>query len=156
MSHQVCEIVTYRPEYRADFARLNYAWIETLFAVEPVDRRVLDNPEEEILAHGGQIFFAVRDHRVLGTVAVKVEDAATFELTKMAVDESARGHGYGKKLLAAAMDYARTSGAKRMVLSSHTSLAPAIDMYRKAGFVARPPCGDSCYSRCNVFMDIDL
>lgn len=148
-------VVTFSPRYRDAFARLNYAWIEKYFVVEPVDRRVLDNPEEEIIVGGGQIFFALANERVVGTVALKREDARTYELTKMAVDDSARGRGYGKALLTAAIDYARADGAKRLVLSSHTSLAPAIAMYRAAGFVERHDA-DSCYSRCNIYMELVL
>ena len=151
-----CSIVTFDARYRAEFARLNYAWITQLFAVEPPDRRLLDHPESEIIAHGGEIFFALCEDKVVGTVALKREDDTTFELTKMAVDESMRGHGCGRLLLDAALEHARTQGAKRVVLSSHTSLIPAIAMYEKAGFIDRDAGGESCYSRCNTFMQKDL
>lgn len=150
-----CRIVTFDPMYRDDFARLNYAWIEKYFVVEPVDRRVLDNPEREIVNDGGQIFFAIANDRVVGTVALKREDATTFELTKMGVDERERGRGLGKLLLSAAIDGARESGAKRLVLSSHTSLTAAIALYRAAGFVERRNAS-SCYSRCNIYMEKTL
>jgi len=156
MTALASNIVTFDAQYRADFARLNYAWITQLFSVEPPDQRLLDYPENEIIAQGGQIFFALHADKVVGIVALKREDANTFELTKMAVDESMRGHGCGKLLLAAALEYARNAGAKRVVLSSHTSLVPALAMYRKAGFVDRETSGESCYSRCNTFMQKDL
>jgi putative acetyltransferase len=155
MSASQFAIVTFNPSYRADFARLNYAWIEALFAVEELDRRMLDHPEEEVIAPGGEIFFAVKAGKVIGTVALKVEDATTFELTKMAVDDAERGHGYGQALLNAAIDHARRKGARRLVLSSHTKLTPAIAMYRKAGFIERNDTS-SCYSRCNIHMQLTL
>ena len=148
-------VVTFDPKYRDDFARLNYAWISTLFEVEPVDRKVLESPERELLADGGQVFFALKRGKVVGTVALKREDDSTFELTKMAVDETERGNGYGKLLLRAALDYAHQHGAARVVLSTHTSLTPAIAMYRAEGFVdATPRC--SCYSRCNLYLEKQL
>ena len=155
MTTQACNVVTFEPKFDADFARLNYAWITKLFAVEPPDQRILDNPYEEIIAQGGEIFFVLKEGQVVGTVALKVEDATSFELTKMAVDEAERGLGYGKLLLNAAIAHARAKGAKRIVLSSHTSLTPAIAMYREAGFTDRPSV-DSRYSRCDVFMQKDL
>lgn len=145
-------VVTFDPKYRSDFARLNYAWITQLFAVESVDQLVLDNPEKEILEPGGQVFFVLDDARVVGTVALKHIDAESFELTKMAVDEHRRGKGYGKILLRSALEHAKTLGAKRVVLSSHTSLIPAIAMYRDAGFIERKDA-NSCYSRCNIYME---
>jgi len=150
------KVITFHPQYRADFARLNYAWITKLFAVEPPDQRILDNPEQEIIAHGGEVFFAIKNGNVVGTVALKEETGTTYELTKMAVDESQRGSGYGKLLLDAAIAYARSKGAKFIVLSSHTSLTPALTMYRHAGFVDRQSCAESCYSRCNIFMQLAL
>jgi putative acetyltransferase len=148
-------VETFAPKYRADFARLNYAWIEKLFAVEPADRRILEDPESEIVRQGGEVFFALHNGRVVGTVALKVEDETTFELTKMAVGETQRGRGFGKMLLHAAIEHARRKGAKRLVLSSHTSLTTALAMYRAAGFVERADhC--SCYSRCNIFMEMHL
>ena len=150
-----CTIVTFEPRYRAEFARLNYAWIESLFEVEPVDRRILDHPEAEILASGGQVFFALSGDRVVGTVALKADDGDSFELTKMAVDLNERGRGYGKALLVAAREYARAKGARRLTLSSHTKLTAAIAMYRAAGFKERDDAS-SCYSRCNTYMQLDL
>ncbi len=147
-------IVTFHPQYGEAFARLNYEWIEKLFAVEPPDRRILDNPEVEIIGPGGEVFYAMDVDQVVGTVALKVEDATTFELTKMAVDVSQRGKGIGNLLLNAAIAHARAKGAERIVLSSHTSLVPAIAMYRDAGFVERDKnCAASCYSRCNIFLE---
>lgn len=155
MTSAGCEIVTFDSKYRGDFASLNYAWIEKYFAIEPLDRRILDHPEDELLAGGGQIFFLLENGRAVGTVALKVEDSACWELTKMAVAEACRGKGYGKRLLDAAIAYARSAGVTQLVLSSHTSLAPAIGMYRDAGFVERRD-SDSCYSRCNIYMRKDL
>jgi putative acetyltransferase len=148
-------VTTFDARFRADFARLNYAWIEKLFAVEPIDKQVLENPEAELIAHGGEVFFAIKEGTVVGTVALKCVDHRTFELTKMAVDESQRGLGFGKMLMNAALDHARERGAKHVVLSSHTSLVPAIAMYREAGFVERKDA-NSCYSRCNIYMQKDF
>jgi GNAT superfamily N-acetyltransferase len=150
-----CAIVSFDPKYREDFARLNYAWIEKYFAVESLDRRILDHPEDEVIATGGAIFFAVVDGTAVGTVALKREGADCYELTKMAVDESRRGTGCGRRLLEAAIDHARKQNAKRIVLSSHSSLIAAINMYRSAGFIERSSA-QSCYSRCNIYMQKDL
>jgi ribosomal protein S18 acetylase RimI-like enzyme len=88
-------------------------------------------------------------------VALRFEDATSFELTKMAVDASSRGSGCGKALLEAAIGHAKLRGAKCVVLSSHTKLTAAISLYRKAGFTEQPAhC--SGYSRCNIFMRKDL
>ena len=79
-------IVTFDPAHRDEFRRLNIAWLTRYFRVEPIDERVLGNPETEILAPGGEILFALIDGAVVGTVALKAETDGAFELTKMAVE----------------------------------------------------------------------
>jgi GNAT superfamily N-acetyltransferase len=150
-----CAIVPFDTKYRQDFARLNYAWIEKYFVVEAIDRRILDHPEEELIATGGAVFFALLEANVVGTVALKRESSECFELTKMAVDEAWHGRGCGRRLLDAAIDHARKQKAKTIVLSSHSSLVAAINMYRSAGFVPRSTA-ESCYSRCNIYLQKDL
>lgn len=148
-------IFTFHPRYREDFKRLNFAWLTRYFKVEPVDERVLGNPEAEILAGGGQILFAMIGDVVVGTVALKVESAETFELTKMAVDESWQGRGFGKRLLQAACELAKQLGAKRVVLYSQRGLRAAVTMYAKHGFIELP-LTDQRYSRCDIKMLLPL
>ena len=152
------QIVTFDSQYRDEFRRLNQAWLERYFKVEPIDARVLGNPETEILAPGGEILFAVlnggeANSEVVGTVGLKVENAGTFELTKMAVDERHQGKGYGQYLLETALALAKERGMQRVVLYSQMSLKPAISLYYKNGFVkSTGPLGD-LYSRCDIKME---
>jgi len=150
------DIVGFEPTLAADFARLNYAWINKYFGVEQIDRDVLEDPQSAILAAGGEILFARVAGRIVGTVALRVEDERTFELTKMAVDEAWQGRGIGRQLLDAAIERARQRGANRVILFSARILEPAIAMYRKAGFVEVPVGGGSCYARCNIKMERQL
>lgn len=146
-------VVTFDPAYRGEFKRLNVAWLERYFSVEPIDERVLGSPETEILAPGGEILFALLQGQVVGTVGLRIEDSGSDELTKMAVDERWLGRGYGQCLLEVAMDLARERGKRRVVLYTQTSLQPAINLYRKNGFVKldEPLCGK--YSRCDIKME---
>jgi len=143
---------TYEGAYRAEFKRLNVAWLTRYFRVEPIDERVLGDPEGEILAPGGEILFATLDGVVVGTVALKPETSGAFELTKMAVDEPHQGKGYGKRLLEAACTLARERGAQRVMLYSQRGLRAAVSMYRKYGF-NELPLSDPRYSRCDVKME---
>lgn len=169
-------IVGYRPEYAADFARLNYQWIEHYFRVEDEDRAALDQPESYAIAPGGEIFFVLRQQQVVGTVALvpkviapkvkapKIFDpeyparsqVIEFELAKMAVDPALQGLGIGKRLLDHAIAYARQRGARRIVLSTNDVLAPALKVYGDAGFVAKPAAQDERYERSNLFMQLEL
>lgn len=145
-------IVTFDSRFRDDFRRLNVAWLTRYFRVEPIDELVLGNPESEIIQSGGEVLFALFDERVVGTVALKSEEPGEFELTKMAVDEPWQGRGIGRRLLSAAELIAKQRGAKKLVLYSQRSLAPAIHLYRSCGF-KEIPLSDQRYSRCDIKME---
>ena len=149
------ELVPYEPTHQDAFRRLNEAWISRYFRIEPPDTRVLAAPQQEILDKGGQIIVAVRAGDVVGVCALLRVDGDTFELVKMAVAESARGHGVGFLVGQEAIRRARAAGASRLILESNTVLSPAIALYRKLGFVevAGIP---SEYSRCNIHMELTL
>jgi putative acetyltransferase len=149
-------VIAFDPSLRDEFRRLNIAWLERYFSVEPIDERVLGNPEAEILAHGGEVLFALVEGQVVGTVALKVEDEDSFELTKMAVDERWQGRGYGQCLMETAVQVAQERGKQRVVLYTHSSLGPAIALYRKNGFVDMPGASCDKYERCNVRLQLKL
>lgn len=144
-------ITTFDAAHREAFRHLNMAWLTRYFHVEPIDERVLGNPESEILQHGGEILFALLAGEVVGTVALKREQQDAFELTKMAVDERHQGRGYGKRLLEEACALAGRRGARQVLLYSKRSLAAAVAMYFKYGFT-QMPLNDTRYSRCDIKM----
>lgn len=150
------EVVTYRAEYRPHFERLNREWIERHFVLEPPDLEVFRDPEGQIIAPGGQIFFVVEDEVVRGTCAVLPQGSDSFELAKMAVEPAARGRGYGDLLMRAAIAFARRAGARRLTLVSNTALESAIRLYRKYGFVAVPIHAGHGYGRVDIEMELGL
>lgn len=152
----VPEVVTYRAEFRPHFERLNREWIERHFGLEPPDLEVFRDPEGQIIAAGGQIFFVLDDDAVQGTCAVFRHSGDSFELAKMAVEPAARGRGYGDLLMRAAIDFARQAGARRLTLVSNTALEPAIRLYRRHGFVAVPIHAGHGYERVDIQMELGL
>jgi GNAT superfamily N-acetyltransferase len=150
------QLVTWRPELRADFERLNREWIERYFAVEEEDRKVFDDPESRIVGPGGQVFFLLDEDGVQGTCAVIRHDAGTLELAKMAVSSAARGRGYGDCLVEAAIAFARSAGARTLMLVSNTRLGPALTLYRKHGFRDVPLDPANGYSRADIQLELSL
>jgi len=149
-------LIAYRPDLREDFARLNLPWLEEHALLEPLDLEYLHDPEGKILAGGGQVFFAVRESIAIGTCAAIRISAHRFELAKLAVDASARGAGIGRRLCEAVIGYARQNGASELVLTSHTSLSAAIQLYESLGFRHEPLPPDVAYETANVFMRMTL
>jgi putative acetyltransferase len=150
------EIVTWRPDLRADFERLNREWIEQYFVLEKEDLKVFGDPAGEIVQPGGQVFFLLDEDEVQGACAVIRHDAETFELAKMAVAPAARGRGYGDRLVEAAIAFARGAGARRLMLVSNTRLGPALTLYRKHGFRDVPLDPANGYSRADIQLELPL
>ena len=149
-------VVPYRKEFRAAFERLNREWIETFFVLEPADREIFSDPEANILASGGEIFFVLEGSQVQGTCAVLRHGPEDCEIAKMAVAREARGRGYGDLLMEAAIRFARNVGASRIIIVSNTVLEPAIRLYEKYGFARVPLSSDGRYRRANIRLEFNL
>lgn len=150
------EIKEFSREYSKEFARLNYEWIEEYFEIETHDREILDNPDEYIIKKGGQIFFALKQGLVVGTVALIREPDNSFELAKMAVSPNVRGMKIGEKLMSACLEYTKKKGVKKVFLLSNTKLIPALSLYKKFGFKEVPLDPNNLYKRTDIQMEINL
>jgi DNA-binding MarR family transcriptional regulator/GNAT superfamily N-acetyltransferase len=150
------DIVEYQSRYKAYFKKLNYDWIRKYFELEEMDEVVLTNPDQ-IIKDGGAILFAKLNNRVVGTCALIKIDNETYELAKMAVAEEYQGRHIGKKLGLSAIEKSVQLGAKKLMLESNKKLIPALNLYRKLGFI--PVCSDhhkSMYQRANITMQMTL
>lgn len=147
------DIVPYTSALKDHFYRLNAQWLERHFRIEDIDRAMLGDPERYVLAPGGAIFFACLDGEVIGTCALLHESAGVYELSKMGVDETFRGMGAGRSLLAAAIAEFHRRGGKELFLESNSRLKTALRMYEQAGFVRQPAVrAGSHYERADVYM----
>ena len=131
------QIIDWQPEYQSAWKSLNIAWISKDYEVEQIDLDTLDFPEKYFIDGGGAVLLAQRisDGEILGTVALQPFGNGVLELAKMTVSENARGLKIGELLGVAALERARTLGAKRVFLLSNASKAyQAINLYFKLGF----------------------
>jgi GNAT superfamily N-acetyltransferase len=150
----VITMLEYTSFYQPWFEKLNRDWIEQYFWMEPIDIAVLQDPESHIIDKGGAILMASVDNEIAGTVALKYVEPGVYEFTKMAVDEKFRGQKVGLALSEAAIDKAKTLGAKKIILYSSTKLIPALSLYKKLGFVEIPV--DGPYKRSDIKMQLIL
>ncbi len=154
------KIVEYTDALAKEFHDINAEWITKLFALEPSDREILENPRARVIDRGGAILFAkTADHGIVGTCALYKSGAGTFELTKMGVRESARGLKAGEKLLHAAILRAKKLGAKKLYLLTNSKCRAAIHLYEKAGFIHDADIMKrygARYQRCDVAMSYPI
>lgn len=149
------EIVDYADKHSEAFRDLNLDWIEEYFTVEPLDRRYLFSPEEEILVPGGAIFMAELSGVAIGCCALLNHGDHVYEVSKMAVDKGCRGMGIGKLLLQEVIVRSRDLGAQKLTILSNTRLAPALHLYKSFGFYEIPLQSDD-YVRGDIALELDL
>lgn len=145
------EIISYQPKFAAAFKKLNVAWLEKYFVVEPYDAEVLSKPDKYILNKGGKIYFLLENNNAIGTFALMYNELNELEFTKMAVAEDSKGNGYGNLLMQHCIEEAKKMGSEDLILYSNTNLEPAIKLYKKFGF-EEIPVEKSEYARCNIKM----
>jgi GNAT superfamily N-acetyltransferase len=140
----------------AVFRDLNLAWLERYFYVEDKDKEILDKCESSIIDQGGYIFFALLDNQAAGCFSLMRIDQKVYELGKMAVDPLYQGKKIGQTMMEFAIEFARKTKWKKILLYSHTSLQPAIHIYRKFGFKEVELEPQSPYHRSNIKMELDI
>jgi GNAT superfamily N-acetyltransferase len=139
------------------FRLLNEEWISQYFRLEDKDRETLGNPKK-VLGAGGQIVMAVLGEERMGCCALIPIGENEYEIAKMTVTDKYRGRGFGRAVLAGAIDEARRMGAKRLYLETNSSLTPAITLYESLGFRHLPAerVVPSPYARADVYMEMLL
>ena len=151
------KVIPYASEYRRAFERLNSVWIEEYFWMEDVDLKVLRDPEGEIIARGGMVFFAKEGDSIVGTGAVINHGDGLYEISKMAVDENHQGKGIGRRIITHAIDWVKESSGKKIFIETNTVLETAVNLYRKLGFVSVQDTSDkSHYERTNLHLELEL
>jgi ribosomal protein S18 acetylase RimI-like enzyme len=155
MNTEQIDIINYDQKFNEDFARLNRAWLQKYFVVEPIDEKIFASPKAYIIGNGGYIFFAAIGDQIAGTFAlIKTEDGV-YELSKMAVAEEFQGKKIGNKMIEFCLAKAKQLNAVKVILYSNTKLEPAIHLYKKFGF-KEVPLGNVEYKRADIKMEIDL
>ena len=146
----------FKKEYKSDFETLNLQWIKKYFKVEEEDSRILKNPESYVIDGGGQIFFALKNGKAIGTAAMVLTKEKIFELSKMAVDSRYQGLGIGRKLINECISFAKKKSADEIFLITNDQLLPAMELYYSSGFELDEDYDDNRYERGNTKMKLLL
>lgn len=158
--YEAVEILDYSPEYKEHFRKLNYEWLEKYFRVEELDKRILLNPEKEIIREGGDVIFARLYGEIVGTTAIVKRDDKSYEIAKMAVTEKFQGRQVGRKLSDEAIARAKKRGATKLILKTDHKLRAAVNLYRSLGFklaqTENTAVGKYERDRCGIQMKLDL
>jgi GNAT superfamily N-acetyltransferase len=149
------EIIPFNNKYASDFCNLNVEWLKKYFYVEPYDEKVLSNPKKYIIDKGGFIFFVKAENNIIGTAAF-IDQGSFFELSKMALLPKYQGLKIGQQLIEYCIKFAKEKKWKNIILYSNRVLVPAINMYKKVGFIELPLEKEVHYERANIKMILVL
>lgn len=100
-----------------------------------------------------RFFLARANDRAVGCAALRVDAAGYGEVKRMYVDETARGHGLGRRLLERLEAEARAAGLTELRLETGARSGAAIALYRAAGFVDRGPFGDYWDDPASLYLE---
>ena len=96
-----------------------------------------DDSENEIASYRdlGDLFIARDEEAVVGlSLIIETDEAGTFELKSLAVDEQWRSRGVGAALVQAAVQHCRRRGGQLLVVATAAASIRALQFYQRQGF----------------------
>ena len=151
------EIINFKNVYSKLFYDLNIEWLNEYSLVEDSDKKVLSNPHNYIINKGGSIFFAKKDKKIIGVVALMpTHEVDVYELTKMGVKKASRNKGVGKLLLKKCIEQASENKLKKVIIYSNRKLENAIYLYKLFGFTEVELEKESNYQRADIKLEFSL
>lgn len=148
------KIVKWEDRFAKAYIDLSIEWLEKYVSVEPGDLEIIEHPYEAVLNNGGMIWFALLDNTPIGTVTM-IKSNDSYEVAKLAVTEKYKKLGIGERLMKVVIEFARENGTKKIYLFTNHNLIPAINLYKKCGFV-QIPLIDNKYIESDMKMELYL
>ncbi len=111
-----------------------------------------------VLGGAGRMWIAEEGERVVGSIAMVDAEPGVGQLRWFLLVPEARGTGLGKRLLDAALAYARERGFRHVYLWTFADLHGALRLYERAGFAITERKTDFVWGaeRTELRMDLEL
>ncbi|QED47922.1 GNAT family N-acetyltransferase [Cytobacillus dafuensis] len=103
----------------------------------PIDLLLLADPSIEMIEeyiHKGDCYVSEWDGSIQGVFVLLSTRPGIVELVNVAVSKEHQGKGYGKKLVLAAIDIAKSKGYKTIEVGTGNSSIDQLALYQKCGF----------------------
>lgn len=103
----------------------------------PLELLLLADPSEEKIRsyiHEGSILVAESQDEVVGVVVLIQKDDKAIEIVNIAVREDVQGKGIGKKLIHAAIQFAKKQKAISIEIGTGNSSLAQLGIYQRCGF----------------------
>jgi GNAT superfamily N-acetyltransferase len=113
----------------------------------------LDRLEEEYGGSHGLLLGAFEGDVLVGTGGVRQIDADSGEIVRLWLLRDFRARGVGRQLVERLLQFAQTTGWKRLRLDTSVRCKEAVALFRKVGFREIPPYKESIG---DCFLELDL
>lgn len=103
----------------------------------PMDLLLVADPSEEQVnsyIDDGALYVATKNETIIGVYVLLQQNEHTMELMNIAVATAYQNRGIGKQLLQHAIQTAKQSGVKQLVVGTGNSSINQIAFYQKVGF----------------------
>lgn len=81
------------------------------------------------------VFYVAEENSyIVGTAALLNERKNVGKVKRMYIDKEYRNHGLGQQLFDKLLEFAKSKGFKRLILTTHPKLQAALKFYIKNGF----------------------
>lgn len=133
------ELTTYDPTYhRAIQQLMDQLTPSPIILSEELLRKVISDPSSHL-------YLLEYEAQVVGMLTLGIYHSPTGTkawIEDVVVDHSARGHGFGKRLVEEAIEQARQAGVKQLMLTSNPLRVAANRLYQTMGFKSKET---NCY-----------
>lgn len=127
----IIEITTYSPEYHEAMQRfLDQLTTNPMTLTEEMFRRLL-------VSENSHLFFLMKDEQIAGMLTVGIYHSPTGGkawIEDIVVDETFRGQGLSKLLVAHAIEFTQSQGIPSLMLTSNPKRIAANKLYQAMGF----------------------
>lgn len=141
----ILEIKTYSPEYHEAMQRfLDQLTSQPMVMTETMYRQLVESDNSHL-------FFLMKDGQTAGMLTVGIYHSPTGGkawIEDVVVDETFRGQGLGKLLVAHAIEFTKSQGIPLLMLTSNPKRIAANKLYQAMGFERKET---NVYRMKNVF-----
>ena len=127
----IIEIKTYSPEYHEAMQRfLNQLITSPMVLTESMFHQLLDS-------ENSHLFFIIKDEQIAGMLTVGIYHSPTGGkawIEDVVVDETFRGQGLSKQLVAHAIEFVKSQQIPLLMLTSNSKRIAANKLYQAMGF----------------------
>jgi putative acetyltransferase len=130
---------TTKEEYKAaaELFREYAVWLNIDLSFQNFEKEMQGLEAMYSLPHGG-IILCKEAGAFIGCVGIRKIDSENAEMKRMWIQPGHQGKGIGNALLKKATELAKTCGYKKIKLDTLNTMTPAMNLYKRNGFVEIP------------------